>query len=117
MSGRDEPARLQRALKGMQENLRDTIRRISASSNQLASASEELSCVTSAGTALEEIASAFTLINERNLVIASASEQQAAVAREVDRNLMNVRDLAYQTSRGRIRRVRRARSCRGWRWI
>ena len=54
----------------------------------------------SAGTALEEIASAFTLINERNLVIASASEQQAAVAREVDRNLINIRDLAHQTSTG-----------------
>lgn len=54
----------------------------------------------SAGTALEEIASAFTLINERNLVIASASEEQAAVAREVDRNLMNIRDLAHQTSAG-----------------
>ena len=54
----------------------------------------------SAGSALEEIASAFTLINERNLVIASASEEQAAVAREVDRNLMNIRDLAMQTSAG-----------------
>lgn len=53
-----------------------------------------------AGTALEEIATAFTLINERNLVIASASEEQAAVAREVDRNLMNIRDLALQTSAG-----------------
>ncbi|SIR80183.1 methyl-accepting chemotaxis protein [Pseudomonas sp. B10] len=54
----------------------------------------------SAGSALDEIASAFTLINERNLVIASASEEQAAVAREVDRNLMNIRDLAMQTSAG-----------------
>ncbi|MEB2854229.1 methyl-accepting chemotaxis protein [Pseudomonas atacamensis] len=54
----------------------------------------------SAGSALEEVASAFTLINERNLVIASASEEQAAVAREVDRNLMNIRDLAMQTSAG-----------------
>ncbi|WP_025128650.1 methyl-accepting chemotaxis protein [Pseudomonas sp. PH1b] len=53
-----------------------------------------------AGQALEEIATAFTLINERNIVIASASEQQAAVAREVDRNLMNIRDLALQTSAG-----------------
>ncbi|SEM71321.1 methyl-accepting chemotaxis protein [Pseudomonas sp. ok272] len=53
-----------------------------------------------AGTALEEIASAFTVINERNLVIASASQEQAAVAREVDRNLMNIRDLALQTSAG-----------------
>ncbi|WIE52275.1 methyl-accepting chemotaxis protein [Pseudomonas sp. GM17] len=53
-----------------------------------------------AGTALEEIAGAITLINERNTVIASASEEQAAVAREVDRNLMNIRDLAMQTSAG-----------------
>ncbi|AIC18889.1 methyl-accepting chemotaxis protein [Pseudomonas chlororaphis] len=53
-----------------------------------------------AGAALEEIAGAITLINERNTVIASASEEQAAVAREVDRNLMNIRDLAMQTSAG-----------------
>jgi methyl-accepting chemotaxis protein len=52
------------------------------------------------GHALEEMPSAIILINERNLVIASASEQQAAVAREVDRNLMNIRDLSMQTSAG-----------------
>ncbi|MNN97835.1 Methyl-accepting chemotaxis protein (MCP) signaling domain protein [compost metagenome] len=33
-------------------------------------------------------------------MIASASEQQAQVAREVDRNLTNIRDLAMQTSAG-----------------
>ncbi|MNF11588.1 Methyl-accepting chemotaxis protein (MCP) signaling domain protein [compost metagenome] len=33
-------------------------------------------------------------------MIASASEQQAQVAREVDRNLTNIRDLALQTSAG-----------------
>ena len=53
-----------------------------------------------AGAALEEIATAISLINERNLVIASASEQQAQVAREVDRNLTNIRDLALQSSAG-----------------
>ncbi len=53
-----------------------------------------------AGAALEEIATAISLINERNLVIASASEQQAQVAREVDRNLTNIRNLAMQTSAG-----------------
>ncbi|MDR9862092.1 methyl-accepting chemotaxis protein [Pseudomonas baetica] len=63
-------------------------------------ASSTLELAKAAGAALEEIASAFTLINERNLVIASASEEQAAVAREVDRNLMNIRDLAMQTSAG-----------------
>ncbi len=53
-----------------------------------------------AGQALEVIAEAITSINQRNLVIASASEQQAQVAREVDRNLVNIRDLATQTSAG-----------------
>jgi len=59
-----------------------------------------LEAAKAAGEALEDIASAFTLINERNIVIASASEEQAAVAREVDRNLTNIRDLALQSSAG-----------------
>jgi len=54
----------------------------------------------SAGVALDEIAAAITLITERNTVIASASEEQAQVAREVDRNLTNIRDLALQSSAG-----------------
>ena len=53
-----------------------------------------------AGAALEAIAGAIGQINERNLVIASASEQQAQVAREVDRNLTTIRDLAHQSSAG-----------------
>ncbi|MFY0731348.1 methyl-accepting chemotaxis protein [Pseudomonas sp. NFX15] len=59
-----------------------------------------LEAAKAAGVALEDIASAFTLINERNIVIASASEEQAAVAREVDRNLMNIRNLSQQSSAG-----------------
>ncbi|WP_369992247.1 methyl-accepting chemotaxis protein [Pseudomonas xanthosomatis] len=53
-----------------------------------------------AGAALEAIAEAIGQINERNLVIASASEEQAQVAREVDRNLTTIRDLAHQSSAG-----------------
>ncbi len=73
---------------------------VSSMQQSNARARSTLELAKAAGTALEEIASAFTLINERNLVIASASEEQAAVAREVDRNLMNIRDLAMQTSAG-----------------
>lgn len=39
-------------------------------------------------------------INERNLVIASASEEQAVVAREVDRNLVSISGLSVQTAAG-----------------
>ncbi|SHN07596.1 methyl-accepting chemotaxis protein [Pseudomonas asturiensis] len=53
-----------------------------------------------AGAALDEITGAISLIHERNLVIASASEEQAQVAREIDRNLVNIRDLSLQTSEG-----------------
>nr|WP_046880486.1 methyl-accepting chemotaxis protein [Pseudomonas aeruginosa] len=50
--------------------------------------------------ALGEIAEYATRINERTLVIASAAEEQAHVAREVDRNLVNIRDVAVQTTQG-----------------
>ncbi|WOD12506.1 methyl-accepting chemotaxis protein [Pseudomonas sp. NyZ704] len=53
-----------------------------------------------AGKALEVITAAILQINERNLVIASAAEEQAQVAREVDRNLVNIRDLSTQSAAG-----------------
>ncbi|GGK08743.1 methyl-accepting chemotaxis protein [Pseudomonas matsuisoli] len=59
-----------------------------------------LTVAQAAGQALEKIVQAIGSINERNLVIASASEEQAQVAREVDRNLVNIRDLSMQTSAG-----------------
>ncbi|WP_459178088.1 methyl-accepting chemotaxis protein [Pseudomonas lurida] len=54
----------------------------------------------SAGESLEQITHAITRITEGNLIIASASEEQAQVAREVDRNLTNIRDLSAQTAAG-----------------
>ena len=68
------------------------------SSNSLASAT--LDVARSAGEALEEITLSISQINERNLMIASASEQQAQVAREVDRNLIGIRDLSQQVLDG-----------------
>ena len=52
------------------------------------------------GQMLEEIFAAIGGINERNMVIASAAEEQAQVSREVDRNLLNIRELAAQSSDG-----------------
>ncbi|MGE8499151.1 MAG: methyl-accepting chemotaxis protein [Pseudomonas sp.] len=54
----------------------------------------------SAGLALSEITGSIGEMYERNLVIASAAEEQAQVAREVDRNLVNIRDLSVQTATG-----------------
>ncbi|GAC1036624.1 methyl-accepting chemotaxis protein [Pseudomonas sp. No.117] len=53
-----------------------------------------------AGEALERITAGVARIEERNLVIASAAEEQAQVAREVDRNLVNIQDLSTQTATG-----------------
>ncbi|NCE86772.1 MULTISPECIES: methyl-accepting chemotaxis protein [Pseudomonas] len=67
-------------------------------SNQRTHATLEMA--RAAGVALEQITQSISLINERNLVIASASEEQAQVSREVDRNLVNIRDLATQSAAG-----------------
>lgn len=53
-----------------------------------------------AGKALDEIYNRSSLISDRNLLIATASEEQAAVAREVDRNIVNISDLSTQTAAG-----------------
>ncbi|GGJ92620.1 methyl-accepting chemotaxis protein [Pseudomonas matsuisoli] len=53
-----------------------------------------------AGQALEEITASVNLIEERNLQIATASEEQAHVAREVDQNLVRIRDLSIQSAAG-----------------
>jgi methyl-accepting chemotaxis protein len=53
-----------------------------------------------AGRSLEEIVEAIGQINQRNLQIATASEEQAHVAREVDRNLVSIRDLSVQSAAG-----------------
>jgi methyl-accepting chemotaxis protein len=57
-----------------------------------------LSIAEHAGQALAEITRAMEQIHERNLVIASASQEQSQVAREVDRNLLNIRDLSLQSA-------------------
>jgi methyl-accepting chemotaxis protein len=53
-----------------------------------------------ADSALALIAERVNQINDMNLVIASAAEEQASVAREVDRNLVAIRDIAEQNATG-----------------
>ncbi|MEY9332167.1 methyl-accepting chemotaxis protein [Pseudomonas protegens] len=68
--------------------------------NSTERAESTLSIARGAGQSLDTINSAISEINERNLVIASAAEEQAQVAREVDRNLVNIRDLSVQSTTG-----------------
>jgi len=50
------------------------------------------------GIAIQKIVDAVLVINEKNTSIASSTEQQANVAREVDRNLTTIRDISNETS-------------------
>jgi len=68
--------------------------------NSTERAESTLNIAKGAGISLETINTAIVEINERNLVIASAAEEQAQVAREVDRNLVNIRDLSVQSATG-----------------
>ena len=52
-----------------------------------------------AKTALESIVNSVASISERNLQIASTSEQQSAVAREIDRSVVQIARLAEQSAR------------------
>jgi len=63
-------------------------------------ANSTLEIAQGAGKALDQIYEQSGIISDRNLLIASASEEQAAVAREVDRNIVNISDLSAQSAAG-----------------
>ncbi|MBB6287921.1 methyl-accepting chemotaxis protein [Pseudomonas sp. SJZ103] len=63
-------------------------------------ATDTLALAEGAGGALSQITDSIDQIHQRNLVIASAAEEQAQVAKEVDRNIVNIRDLSAQSSSG-----------------
>ncbi|MFJ4144399.1 methyl-accepting chemotaxis protein [Pseudomonas sp. NPDC089734] len=73
---------------------------VSAMGHSSERARASLDVAQAAGHALAEITAAIVQINERNTSIASATEQQAEVAREVDRNLTSIRDLSTQNATG-----------------
>ncbi|PTY37448.1 hypothetical protein BGP77_13165 [Saccharospirillum sp. MSK14-1] len=75
-------------------------RAVGAMSTSNESAGSTLQTGREAGDALNAIAALISSISNHNTASASAAEQQAQVAREVDRNLITVRDLATQTAAG-----------------
>jgi methyl-accepting chemotaxis protein len=77
-----------------------TAQAVQAMHNSSQRADVTLELTTKAGEVLEQIVGSIGHINERNLLIATASEQQAHVAREVDKSLVTIRDLSLQTAAG-----------------
>lgn len=93
----DSTEEIEQMITGIQQGTQDTVDALNSSAEH---ASQTLQRANSAGSALEKITAAISQISERNLVIASAAEQQALVARDVDRSLVNIRDLSTQTAAG-----------------
>jgi methyl-accepting chemotaxis protein len=78
----------------------DSTQAVSAMNVSAQMASSSISVAQSADLSLKQIAETITQINERNLLIATASEEQAQVAREADQNLTSIRELSVQSSAG-----------------
>jgi methyl-accepting chemotaxis protein len=77
------------------QGTRDTVLALSLSTEQ---AQRTRVQAESANESLTLIATSVSGIDERNMVIASASEEQAQVAREVDQNLTRIRDLSAHSA-------------------
>jgi len=88
---------IERLIQAMREGTDNVMQSMQTSRER---AERTLKGANAASSALEEIFQSIGQINDRNLVIASAAEEQAQVAREVDRNLVNIRDLSTQTAAG-----------------
>ncbi|NVZ60873.1 methyl-accepting chemotaxis protein [Pseudomonas gingeri] len=88
---------IEQMVQGMRNGSTQALDSMQASSRRAAST---LALAERAGDALQTITSSVHQIHERNLVIASAAEEQAQVAREVDRNLVNIRDLSLRSATG-----------------
>ncbi|WP_330114007.1 methyl-accepting chemotaxis protein [Pseudomonas sp. JS3066] len=93
----DSTRQIETIIGAVQQGSQDALRAMRSSDGRTR---ETLELARAAGVALQRIVGAITEINERNLCIASATEQQSQVAREVDRNLLNIREVAALTSNG-----------------
>lgn len=88
---------IERMMQTVQMETSNTVTTMKTSSQR---ATNTLKIAQQAGDAIQQITIAISHINEQNLTIASAAEEQATVAREVDINLVNIRDLSLQTAAG-----------------
>ncbi|MDQ7914053.1 methyl-accepting chemotaxis protein [Pseudomonas sp. 102515] len=93
----DSTSEIEKMIGSIQQNTGQTVEALLSSADQARQTREQAQA---ANAGLAAIAEAVSGIDERNLLIASAAEQQAQVAREVDRNLVRIRDLSVQTAAG-----------------
>jgi methyl-accepting chemotaxis protein len=78
----------------------DSVQAVQAMEQSQQMASDSSAVAQHASTSLNQISASINLISERNTVIATAAEEQAQVAREIDRNIISIRDLSIQSAAG-----------------
>ena len=90
-------AEIETLISGVQKSTQETANALRLTATQ---ANLTLEQAAAAGETLAVIINSTSTINDRNVLIASAAEQQAQAATEVDRNLSSIRDLSAQTASG-----------------
>ncbi|MCE2573255.1 methyl-accepting chemotaxis protein [Motilimonas eburnea] len=91
----------------LQTGVREAESKIKQSRELASDTSEEAS---KANEALDVIRSAIVKINDMNLQIAAAAEQQSATSEEINRNTTNIRDISQEVSSGAIEQVNHCRA-------
>lgn len=86
-------AQIRGVIEKLQTGTRDVVGSMSQSHERAHSVAEQAS---SALSALEQISAAVRVINDMNLQIATAAEEQSAVAEEVSRNVSNVKEVTQE---------------------
>ncbi|MEJ5056773.1 methyl-accepting chemotaxis protein [Pseudomonas sp. MYb330] len=88
---------IEQMISDIQSGTSDALRSMDQSSLQ---AGKTLTLAQEAGASLVEITESIKQVNDRNMLIASAAEEQSHAARKVDQSLVSIRDLATQTAAG-----------------
>ncbi|MDR6928577.1 methyl-accepting chemotaxis protein [Pseudomonas sp. BE134] len=88
---------IEQMISDIQSGTTDALRSMDQSSLQ---AGKTLTLAQEAGASLVEITESIKQVNDRNMLIASAAEEQSHAARKVDQSLVSIRDLATQTAAG-----------------
>jgi methyl-accepting chemotaxis protein len=94
--------RTQESTKQIEETIKavenETAQTVSVMGQSSKRATETLVLAQNSGTAIEQITEAIGKISDQNLTIANAAEEQATVAREVDKNLLNIKGLSEESA-------------------
>ncbi|MBG7041043.1 methyl-accepting chemotaxis protein [Pseudomonas aeruginosa] len=91
----DSVEQIRGVIEGLQQGTRDVVDAMHGSHRQAQGSGEQ---VDEAVAALQRIGEAVTVINDMNLQIASAAEEQSSVAEEINRNVAAIRDVTESLS-------------------